>query len=172
MSSAPPRVAGAVDGLRAIGERERDEIERRVPKVLRRVGGYNLDVFHPQSERPYTADGSVNLAQLLVGSEGTLAWIRALTLKLAPLPSAPHARRCQFPDAVPAMEVAQHIVGLEPIGGRTRRPHDDRSRARQSGVPPDHRRALVGEPDAILLVEFMGDDAEAPLRRLERAGAS
>ena len=38
----------------AIGARERDEIERQVPKVLRRVGGYNLDVFHPQSERPYT----------------------------------------------------------------------------------------------------------------------
>jgi hypothetical protein len=42
-------------------------------KVLRRVAGYNLDIFHPQSEKPYTADGSVNLAHLLVGSEGTLA---------------------------------------------------------------------------------------------------
>ena len=72
------RARRCVDGLRAIGERERDEIERRVPHVLRRVGGYNLDVFNPQSERPYTADGSVNLAHLLVGSEGTLAWTRAL----------------------------------------------------------------------------------------------
>jgi hypothetical protein len=62
--------------LDAIGARERSEIERNVPKVLRRVGGYNIDVFHPQSERPYTADGSVNYAQLLVGSEGTLAWTR------------------------------------------------------------------------------------------------
>ena len=43
------------------------------PKVLRRVGGYNLDIFDPQSERPYTTDGSVNLAHLLVGAEGTLA---------------------------------------------------------------------------------------------------
>jgi FAD/FMN-containing dehydrogenase len=42
-------------------------------RVMRRVGGYNLDVFHPRSERPYTPDGSVNLAHLLVGSEGTLA---------------------------------------------------------------------------------------------------
>ena len=59
----------------------------KVPHVLRRVGGYNIDVFNPQSERPYTADGSVNLAHLLVGSEGTLAWTRELTLKLAPLPA-------------------------------------------------------------------------------------
>jgi FAD/FMN-containing dehydrogenase len=50
------------------------EIEARFPKVLRRVAGYNLDIFHPQSELPYTQDGSVNLAHLLVGSEGTLAY--------------------------------------------------------------------------------------------------
>ena len=50
------------------------EIEARFPKVLRRVAGYNLDIFHPQSELPYTKDGSVNLAHLLVGSEGTLAY--------------------------------------------------------------------------------------------------
>src|SRR5206468_469621 len=29
--------------LRAIGERERDEIARQVPSVIRRVGGYNID---------------------------------------------------------------------------------------------------------------------------------
>ena len=82
MRGASPRVRDARStALRAIGERERDEIERRVPKVLRRVGGYNIDVFHPQSERPYTADGSVNFAHLLVGSEGTLAWTRELTLQ-------------------------------------------------------------------------------------------
>src|SRR5204863_875812 len=40
------------------------EIERRYPKVLRRVGGYNLDEFTK-------ADKPVNLAKLIVGSEGT-----------------------------------------------------------------------------------------------------
>ena len=38
----------------AIGVREREEIARAVPNVLRRVGGYNIDIFNPQSERPYT----------------------------------------------------------------------------------------------------------------------
>ncbi|MEZ0308436.1 MAG: FAD-binding oxidoreductase, partial [Ramlibacter sp.] len=64
------------------------EIERRWPKVMRRVGGYNLDIFHNQSERPYTGDGSVNLAHLLIGSEGTLALTKSLTLQLAELPRA------------------------------------------------------------------------------------
>src|SRR5262249_43043879 len=40
------------------------EIERRYPKVLRRVGGYNLDRFTGGAARP----GGFNLAHLLVGS--------------------------------------------------------------------------------------------------------
>ena len=64
--------------------------ERVWPKVMRRVAGYNLDIFCNQSERPYTADGSVNLAHLLVGSEGTLAFTQSLTLALSPC----RKRRC------------------------------------------------------------------------------
>ena len=134
-TAAPPRVAELLRRLRAIGERERDEIERSVPKVLRRVGGYNIDVFHPQSERPYTADGSVNYAHLLVGSEGTLAWSRELTLKLAPLPAHRDARRRQFPDVVQGDGERAAPGRPRALGGRARRPHDDRPRARQPGVP-------------------------------------
>src|SRR6516165_11321269 len=39
------RAGALVDALAAIGEREHDEIARMFPSVLRRVGGYNLDVF-------------------------------------------------------------------------------------------------------------------------------
>ena len=58
MAAAPPRVRALIEGLEAIGRREHDEIARQVPKVLRRVGGYNIDVFNPQSERPYTTTGA------------------------------------------------------------------------------------------------------------------
>ena len=90
--------AGARDRrfVRELAEQHRDEIEANWPKVLRRVAGYNLDIFDNQSERPYTSDGSVNLAHLLVGSEGTLAYTRDLTLKLAPLPRAEGAGRGQL----------------------------------------------------------------------------
>ena len=115
MAAAPPRIARApARRSQAIGERERDEIERNVPKVLRRVGGYNIDVCCPQSERPYTPDGSVNYAHLLVGSEGTLAWSRELTLKLAPLPAHRTLGVVNFPTLYKAMESARHLVELEP----------------------------------------------------------
>ena len=51
------RVRAIADKVAALAFAERDEIERLCPKVLRRVGGYNLDIFFPQRERPYTRDG-------------------------------------------------------------------------------------------------------------------
>jgi len=51
------------------------EIDRRYPKILRRVGGYNLDEF-ADSGRP------VNLAKILIGSEGTLGVVLQAKLRL------------------------------------------------------------------------------------------
>ena len=52
-SARPEDVPAAVRAHRrqvaALAFAERDEIERLCPKVLRRVGGYNLDIFFPQS---------------------------------------------------------------------------------------------------------------------------
>jgi FAD/FMN-containing dehydrogenase len=104
-------IAKFVHGL-AVEHRE--QIHAHWPKVLRRVAGYNLDIFDNQSEKPYTADGSVNLAHLLVGAEGTLAYTRSLTLKLAPLPRAKVLGIVNFPTFHSAMDAAQHIVKLGP----------------------------------------------------------
>ena len=167
MAAPSSRLRGLMSGLRAIADRERDEIERQVPKVMRRVGGYNLDVFHPQSERPYTADGSVNYAHLLVGSEGTLGWMRTLTLKLAPLPRHRTLGVVSFPTLYRAMELTRHIVTLAPSAVEL----VDRTMIELARGNPAFRPviegALVGEPDAILLVEFIGEDAEAPRRKVD-----
>jgi FAD/FMN-containing dehydrogenase len=97
------------------------------PKVMRRVGGYNLDIFDNQSEKPYTADGSVNLAHLLVGSEGTLAYTRSLKLKLAPLPRAKVLGIVNFPTfhAGDGFGAAHRQAGAH--GGGAGRPHHDRA---------------------------------------------
>jgi FAD/FMN-containing dehydrogenase/Fe-S oxidoreductase len=167
----------ATGATRAIGERVRElawalrpEIEARWPKVLRRVAGYNLDVFHNQNERPYTADGSVNLAHLLVGSEGTLALTRSLKLQLAELPRARVLGVVNFPTFYQAMDSAQHIVKLGTDGTLTAVELVDRTMIelalKNPAFAPTVRAALIGEPDAVLLVEFAGDDRAALARKL------
>ena len=164
--AAGTRIGDLVRGLRAIGEREREEIALRVPRVMRRVGGYNIDVYHPQSERPYTPDNSVNLAHLLVGSEGTLAYTEAITLKLSPLPTQKTLGVVNFPSFYQAMDSARHIVKLGPAAVElVDRTMIDLARSNPA-FRPVIDRALSGEPDAILLVEFAGDDRQEQLRRL------
>ncbi len=162
------RASKLVSKLFEIGARERDEIERMWPTVLRRVGGYNLDVFHCRSERPYTADGSVNLAHLLVGSEGTLALFRRLHLQLTPLPAHKVLGVVNFPTFYAAMDSAQHIVRLGPTAVEL----VDRTMIELSRANPAFRptieRALIGAPEAILLVEFSGDPHAAQVARLKQ----
>ena len=154
------------DFVRDLAHQQRAEIEARWPKVMRRVGGYSLDIFHPQSERPYTTDGSVNLAHLLVGSEGTLAFTRSLKLRLSPLPRAKVLAVVNFPAFRAAMDAAQHIVKLGPSAVElVDRTMIDLARA-NPGFRPTIDTALIGAPEAILLVEFSGDDRGALLRSL------
>src|ERR1700685_3023185 len=62
----------------ALGAREAGEIADKFPKVQRRVGGYNLDALVPRN-------AANNMAHLLVGSEGTLAFTTKVELKLWPV---------------------------------------------------------------------------------------
>lgn len=167
----------ATGAARALGERVRDlalalrpEIEANWPKVLRRVAGYNLDVFHNQNEKPYTKDGSVNLAHLLVGSEGTLALTRSLTLQLSELPKHKVLGVVNFPSFYKAMDSAQHIVRLGTDGTLTAVELVDRTMIELSlqnpAFAPTVRAALIGQPEALLLVEFAGADKLALLRKL------
>jgi FAD/FMN-containing dehydrogenase len=98
---------GLFGDMLALGEREAAEIADRFPKVLRRVGGYNLDALVPNGP-------TNNLAHLLVGSEGTLALATRLELKLSPLLPAKLVGVCHFGRFYEAMDAAQHLVTLGP----------------------------------------------------------
>ena len=65
-ASCLPRRRELTEQLLAIGMREADEVAARFPKLQRRVGGYNLGALDPRHS-------TLNLAHILVGSEGTLA---------------------------------------------------------------------------------------------------
>jgi len=156
------------EAVRQLAQRHRAEIDAAWPKVMRRVGGYNLDVFHPQSPRPYTEDGRVNLAQLLVGAEGTLAYYRRLRLKLAPLPAHRVLGVVNYPTFHKAMDSAQHIVRLGPTAVElVDRTMIDLARANPA-FRPVIESALLGEPAAILLVEFAGAERSPLLAQLSR----
>jgi FAD/FMN-containing dehydrogenase/Fe-S oxidoreductase len=156
-----------VTGLHAIAARENEEIERVWPHVMRRVAGYNLDIFNCQSERPYTPDGSVNLAHMLVGSEGSLAYSRRLTLKLSPLPKHKTLGVVNFTSFHKAMDSAQHIVKLGPVAVElVDRTMIDLARSNPA-FRPVVDAALIGSPQAILLVEFAGAEKDEQLRRLK-----
>jgi FAD/FMN-containing dehydrogenase/Fe-S oxidoreductase len=168
VAAATGRVARIGEFVHALAHQHRDAIADKWPKVLRRVGGYNLDIFDNQSERPYAADGSVNLAHLLVGSEGTLAYTKSLTLQLAELPRAKVLGIVNFTSFHAAMDAAQHIVKLGPSAVEL----VDRTMIELALGNPAFRAtmetALIGRPAAILLVEFSGDDKAALLPRLAR----
>jgi FAD/FMN-containing dehydrogenase len=158
-------IAGFVQQL---AEQHRVEIEAHWPKVMRRVAGYNLDIFDNQSERPYTADNSVNLAHLLVGAEGTLAYTKSLTLKLSELPRAKVLGVVNFPTFRDAMSAAQHIVKLGPTAVElVDRTMIDLALANPA-FRPTMETALIGRPAAILLVEFAGSQKEFLLPRLKQ----
>ncbi|MBV8914454.1 MAG: FAD-binding oxidoreductase, partial [Acetobacteraceae bacterium] len=154
----PPRIAELVQRLRALGAAEAAEIAAHFPRQLRRVGGYNIDVLTPAARR----DGRENLARLLVGSEGTLAFSAAIQLTLHPVLPRKVLGICQFPTFRAAMEAARHLVTLRPEAVElVDRTMIDLGR----GIPiyrPTIERMLIGEPDSLLIVEFHGE-ADAPL---------
>jgi FAD/FMN-containing dehydrogenase/Fe-S oxidoreductase len=132
-----------------------DEIGRRFPKVLRRVGGYNLDAFVDRA-KPF------NLSNLIVGSEGTLALVSAATIRLVPLPAAKAVVVLEFEtllDALAATPLAlRHSPSAVEVMDRFILDHA----REQPALDALRRRVLQGDPGAVLCVEFY-DDATAAL---------
>src|SRR5438874_10186080 len=147
----------------ALGAREAAEIAERFPKVQRRVGGYNIDALVPRN-------APNNMAHLLVGSEGTLAFTTQVELKLWPVIRNKVLGVCHFGSFYAAMDATQHLVKLGPIAVEL----VDRTMiglGRDIAMfRPVIDTAVRGDPDAILVVEFAEEDQAENLRRLQRLG--
>lgn len=143
----------------ALGEREASEISARFPHVQRRVGGYNLDALTP---KPIN-----NLAHLLVGSEGTLAFTTQVELKLWPLLGPKVFGVCHFGSFYEAMDATQHLVKLKPIAVEL----VDRTMialGRDIAMfRPIIESVVRGDPDALLVVEFAEDEQSDNIRKLK-----
>ncbi len=129
------------------------EIDRRYPKILRRVSGYNLDEF-VDSSKP------VNLAKIMVGSEGTLGIVLEAKLRLVPLPKAKAIFVIMFANLLEALEAAPVILRHQPSAVEIMdKSILDHARAN----PPLERirsKFVEGDPAATLCVEFYADRKE------------
>ena len=149
----------------ALGSREAGEIADKFPKVQRRVGGYNLDALVPRN-------APNNMAHLLVGSEGTLAFTTQVELKLWPVIKNKVLGVCHFGSFYEAMDAAQHLVKLRPIAVEL----VDRTMialGRDIAMfRPVIEATVKGDPDALLIVEFAEEDQAAEPAKAETAFAS
>src|SRR5437764_4398650 len=145
------------------GEREATEIAEKFPKLQRRVGGYNLDALVPRN-------APNNMAHLLVGSEGTLAFTIQVELKLWPVIRNKVLGVCHFGSFYEAMDAAQHLVKLRPIAVEL---VDRTMIALGRGIAmfqPIIGAAIRGDPDAVLIVEFAEQDQAENISRLKQLG--
>ncbi|OYR51681.1 FAD-binding and (Fe-S)-binding domain-containing protein [Halorubrum sp. Ea8] len=146
--------------VRIIDE-EADEVDERYPDLKRNVSGYNLDVLIEEAE-----SGTVNLARLLVGSEGTLAIVTEAEVSLEPIPETKGVALLTYHDLLDAMEDVGPILE-----------HDAAAVEVLDGVLVDLARELeefkdvIGllpdETDSFLLIEFYADDEESAKRQVD-----
>ena len=153
LAGSPRRLAELAQAMRALYRDNAAEIALRVPRLLRKVGGYNLETLGEPRQ---------NLAKLLVGSEGTLGFFTRIKLKLQRIPGHKVGAICHFKKFYDAMDMTRFIVELGPSAVEV----VDRTMldlARQIATfRATIERYVKGSPDAILLVEFAGED-QAPL---------
>ena len=130
-------------------ENDENEIRERFPKVMRRVSGYPLDEF---------IDGKPwNMAKILCGSEGTLATLVEVKLNLVELPKKRSISVVHYDDRLEAIKSVVKILEHKPSAVEIM---DENviSIAKTNPSTIHISDFIVGEPKAILIVEFIDED--------------
>src|SRR3954471_2369724 len=159
LDRSPPRLAELARSMRALYANNAAEIAERIPRLLRKVGGYNIDTLGEPRQ---------NLAKLMVGSEGTLGFFTRIKLKLSRLPRHRVGAICHFARFYDAMDMTRFLVELHPTAvelvDRTMMDLARRIATFRSAL----EKHVKGNPAAILLVEFAGDEEAPLLQSLDR----
>ena len=168
LSAAQLASAISGDGIEArayrtipqLGTRHAAEIDRRFPKVLRRVGGYNLDAFVDRAK-------PVDLTRIMVGSEGTLGFIVDAKLRLVPLPAHKSVLTIEFDQLLDALAATPLILTHGPSAVEVM---DDfiLSHARSHpGLDAQRRAMITADGSSLLCVEFYGDHPDELRSRMD-----
>jgi FAD/FMN-containing dehydrogenase/Fe-S oxidoreductase len=138
-----------------------DEVHRRFPKILRRVGGYNLDAF-VQPGAPF------DMTRLLVGSEGTLAVLVEAKIRLVKLPAVKAVMAIQFADLLEALEATPAILAHHPSAVEVMDQFILDNTKQNLGLDQLRQTFIDGDPAALLCVEMYADEAADLPPRLDR----
>jgi FAD/FMN-containing dehydrogenase/Fe-S oxidoreductase len=152
--------ARAYRAIPELGVRHAAEIDRRFPKVLRRVGGYNLDAFVDPA-RP------IDLTRIIVGSEGTLGFIVDAKIGLVPLPAQKTVMTIEFDHLLDALGATPLVLKHGPSAVEVM---DDfiLSHARGHALLDAQRQSMIQrDGSSLLCVEFYGDSLDALAARME-----
>ncbi len=152
--------ARAYRAVPELGLRHAAEIEQRFPKLLRRVGGYNLDAF-VDPLRP------IDLTRIVVGSEGTLGFIVDAKIALVPLPAQKALMTIEFDHLLDALGATPLVLAHGPSAVEVM---DDfiLSHARGHAILDAQRKSMIQRHGSSLLcVEFYGDSLDALVARME-----
>ena len=136
-----------------LAEKHAAEIDRRYPKILRRVGGYNLDEFADPAK-------PVNLAKMMVGSEGTLGVVLEAKLRLVPLPKAKAVMVIGFHDLLESLSASPEILKHKPAAVEVMDKSILDNTRDNIALSRIHSAVIQGDPAATLCVEFYGDRKE------------
>lgn len=129
----------------------RELVEKRFPKVMRRVGGYSLDAF-PEG-------GDWNLAQLVCGSEGTLGVILDIRVKLIEKPKHIGIIAVHYDNLLEGLRSTPAILRHDPLSVELV-DNEVVTLARLNPGTAPLAGWVVGNPQAILATEITGDSAE------------
>ncbi|MBZ6495265.1 FAD-binding and (Fe-S)-binding domain-containing protein [Natrinema longum] len=147
-------------------EADADRIEETYPDLKRNVSGYNLDRLVAEArgeELPGGEEtgeaGTVNLARLLAGSEGTLAIVTEATVALESVPETKAVSLLCYPDLHEAMRDVEAILAHDPAAVEVL---DDVliDLARDTAEFGPVTEMLPEGTNAVLLVEFYAADED------------
>ncbi len=134
--------------VRQLVRQNRDEIVKRYPDLPRRVAGYNLNKLLDEDH--------FNLASLVVGSEGTLAFVTEAKLNLEVIPLCRMICVLHFDTLKTAIDAVRHILRFDPTAVEI----IDRYGLELAAANPEAARLVEqfvqGNPEAVLMVEFSG----------------
>jgi FAD/FMN-containing dehydrogenase/Fe-S oxidoreductase len=154
--------------VRDVVRQHHGEILRRFPRILRRVSGYNLDTLALGLDRDKGPSASqAGLHQLIVGSEGTLAVVTEAELGLVPVPRARGLLVPQFATLSAAMDALDACLEFKPSAVELLDQLLLELAAKNLALR-DTMKAIQGQPQAVLLVEFSGDSEAEVADRVER----